>query len=112
MTTYIKTIEGKGRCVFAGRDFEEGDLILENHVITYPFLDDHKLLEYSMAWTDDEDALALGYINLLNHSETPNCKIVDDIDAKIKRLYASSPITRDAELTIRYKCQLWFGVAE
>ena len=100
----------KGRCVIANRDFKKGELITVNHVITYPFLPEgSRLLIWSMWWTNKEDCLALGYINLLNHSEKyPNVCITNDYRNKMKRLYADRDIVKGEELLISYACELDF----
>ncbi len=106
---YIKRHPVKGRCVHASRKILAGELIEENHVITYPFLEKgNKILDWSMEWTDTEDALALGNINLLNHSEDSNCGIENDFVNMTKRVYANFDIEKDEELTIHYGCELWF----
>jgi SET domain-containing protein len=67
-----------------------------------------KLLDWSMEWTDTEDALALGNINLLNHDENPNCRIENDFENMTKSVYSKRFINIDEELTIDYDCPLWF----
>lgn len=108
-SVYVKLHSVKGRCVHASRKISAGELIEENHVITYPLLEEgSKILDWSMEWTDTEDALALGNINLLNHDEDSNCRIENDFVNMTKRVYANRNIEKDEELTIHYDCELWF----
>lgn len=101
----------KGRMVIANRDFEKDEMIEYNHVLTYPFLpNEHPLLDWSMEWSDTEDALALGHINLLNHSEQSNVYLVNDFKEMTKTMYAKKAIKKDEELIINYDCELWFDV--
>lgn len=106
---YLKEHPIKGKCVHLSVACKNGDLIDVNHVITYPFLPEgHKLLDWSMEWTETEDALALGLMNLLNHSSNSNCYLINDYETKTKRLYAKRDLLPDEELTITYACELWF----
>ena len=112
-TFYIKVRQGKGRCVHAAVRYKKGTLIMTNPVITYPFMsEDSPLSEYSMAWSNTEDCLALGHINLLNHSDTPNCRIKDCMPEGTKLLYALRDIAINEELTVKYRCPLWFKPEE
>lgn len=109
--TYVNDVCGKGRCVFAARDFHAGELILINHVLPYRFLpDDNELMEHSMQWTEDKDCIALGNINLISHSAKTNCQIENRHDLSVKVLTAKEDIRKDEELTINYACDLWFEV--
>ena len=99
----------KGRCVIANRAFKAGDIILVNDVLICPFLPEaHALNAWVMWWTDTEDCIALGHINLLNHSETKNCTIENLYPEKQKKLIAITDIAEGEELTIHYDCKLWF----
>ena len=73
-----RKIKGKGRGVFALKDFEKGEMIEECPVI---LLSDKEVAlceqtildDYVYAWKSDEDgAIALGYGSLYNHSPKPN----------------------------------------
>ena len=103
----------KGRCVHAARDFKKGELIETNPVIVYgPLPEDHELQSWSMWWTEKEDAIALGNLNLLNHSTTPNVSLSDDHVKMTKTIYAKREISKGEELTLDYGCDLWFDVVE
>ena len=113
MMTYIKMHPIKGRCVHSAHRFSAGRMIEKNPVITFPFLPEgYPLLEYAMQWSDTEDCIALGNINLINHSENPNCSVENYIAGQAKLLHAERDILQDEELTIKYKRKLWFEPVE
>jgi len=109
--TYISTIEPKGRCVIAERMFHYGECIMCNYVITTP-IKHEGFSDWIMEWNDYENAIALGHINLLNHSDDPNCMIRNDYEFMHKSLYALRDIKEGEELTVKYKCKLWFKPVE
>jgi hypothetical protein len=68
------------------------------------------LRNYPMCWNDEVDCIAFGIINLLNHSENPNIRIENDYENKLLRAYAIKDIYRGIELTMKYRCEIWFNV--
>lgn len=80
------------------------------HVITFDNRDLPRtnLDMYRMGWTDTEDAIALGHINLVNHSEEPNVEILDNLPAKMKTMVSLRPIRTGEELLVKYRCEVWF----
>lgn len=102
---------GKGRGVFAARNFQVGETVAVNPVILIEIdaLRDGSIFnDYPLDWTDQHNAIALGPINLLNHSEEPNCKLERHIEHKTVSCIALEDIQKGAELTIRYLCPVWF----
>jgi SET domain-containing protein len=96
--------------VFASRSFKKDELIAENPIVlvTFDKIKDSELCDYSMSWDDSHDSIALGEIQLINHSEDSNCRIEDDYENLTKRLFASRDIAQDEHLTVHYRCELWF----
>lgn len=109
----IKIHPQKGRCVIAAKTFNTGDVVPKNIVIPFEWKDlpESNLDNYRMAWTDSEDCIALGAINLLNHDDNPNVEIVDDLQARTKTAVAIKDISLDDEITCSYKCEVWFPVS-
>lgn len=109
-TTYVKTLPTVGRSVFSLMNFNIGDHIESNVVLPVNIqnIKNSELSDYLMEWTDEHDCIALGNIQLINHSDTPNCIIHDDIANTIKSIYAIKKISAGEQLTTKYKCELWF----
>lgn len=110
-TRYAMTRD-KGWAVYALVDFAKGEVVEQAPVVplTLAGLAPGVVDEYRMAWTDDEDCLALGNVNLINHSTgSPNATIVDDVDARMKIVVALRDIRAGEEIRIKYNCSLWFG---
>jgi len=108
--TKVGLSPGKGLGVFAVESILPGEEIMTCHVITFA---NHNLPEgnldaYRMGWTEEEDAIALGHINLVNHSESPNVEILDNLPAKMKIMKSIKPIKTGEELGVRYRCDVWF----
>jgi len=99
----------KGRCVIAVRPFKKSERIETNHVLIFPILpSNNKLMDWAMEWNKKEDAIALGNINLLNHSKKPNVTVKNNYRAKTKSIYAVRNIKKGEELVTNYECPLWF----
>lgn len=113
-TTEIRRHPIKGRSVHSTLDFIAGELIETNPVIVYESIGKgHALYEYGMEWErEDQEAIALGHINLLNHDPNPNVTISNDYTNMTKSIYAKEYIRTGDELTIDYDCELWFDVVE
>jgi uncharacterized protein len=104
----------KGRGVIALKQFKEGDLIEECHVLLFdmPYGNRHLLEEYAFRWSDKQIALALGNGSLYNHSFEPNAVFVPDKRSRLLRLFAFTDIPKGSEITFDYcgssSRQLWF----
>ncbi|MDD5170494.1 MAG: hypothetical protein PHN75_16885, partial [Syntrophales bacterium] len=77
MDICIKEVAGKGRGVFAARDFRRGELVERAPVITFSnndvdLIDETALADHYYKWGDSRFALVLGFGSLYNHSLTPN----------------------------------------
>ena len=113
MDICIKEVTGKGRGVFAARDFSRGELVERAPVITFPakdvdLIDETALADYYYKWGNGHFALALGYGSLYNYSATPNLSFRTDLLNKVMLYRAKKAIRKDQELTINYLCDLWF----
>ncbi len=112
----VTNISGKGRGVVCQQAFKAGEVICENPVIVIPKGEYRTFLRTTCRWyifdwpgTDmaepwNRNAIALGVISLVNHSETPNC----DWNAvkhseQVMTLVAIKPIKAGEELTINYQ---------
>jgi SET domain-containing protein len=65
-----------------------------------------------MEWTEGTEAIALGNINLLNHSVLSNVSLTNDFVNLTKSIHAKRDIKLGEELTLNYDCKLWFDVSE
>jgi hypothetical protein len=101
----------KGFCVLANTFFKKGGVIGETPVVSIEFDALNKkstFNDYPMAWDDKNDVIALGFVNLLNHAEKSNVKLIRYKSKMKMRAIAKRDIETGEELTIHYKCPLWF----
>ena len=110
----IKRLKGKGRAVISNRNYKKNEEIECAPIIKTGFISNKKnpLYEYLMCWNDDTDCIALGYGNLMNHSEQNNCGVEHNYKDETKTFYANRDIKKGEELTINYECKLWFEDVE
>jgi hypothetical protein len=70
--------------------------------------------EYLFDWDEDgATGLVLGEISLVNHSATPNARVLLDLDDCTAELWTIAPVAAGSELTVRYRAdeELWFDPA-
>lgn len=120
----VKDVKGKGRGVFALRDFKKGEMIEICPVLVIPgrhseLILSTKLDHYAFDWDGDDDlALLLGYGMIYNHSYSPNAKILHDIGKRHSEITAIKPVKKGEEILVNYngtpkdKSPLWFDVVE
>lgn len=121
----VKESAGKGRGVFAQRDFKKGEIIESSPVIVLPSeeidsLELTQLYNYYFAWGPEskDAAIALGYGSLYNHSYTPNARYYKDFEKRLLKYVCIKDIQTDEEITINYnwdpedKNPVWFDLAE
>jgi uncharacterized protein len=119
MTLYLDFSPGKGRGVFAGKDFSKGEVIECCPVIVLPekdvqHIEKTELSWYYFLWNKDDAAIALGYGSIYNHSHTPNAEI--DIDhgkhtliiKALREIRKGEEITHDYDWPIDDKTPEWF----
>ncbi len=110
-------IEGKGRGVVTTRPIKRGRLVEASPVIRMKRRDrldrSTVLSHYPFEWADPPyvQAFPLGFAGLLNHSDTPNCKIEADIEGEVLCIYALRNIAAGEELVWSYGIDPWFKVA-
>jgi len=99
---YLKDVKGCGKGVFTDKFISRGSLIVENPVIPYTYskIEKSELKDYSMAWSNKHDCLAMGLINFMNHSEKPNIYL--------KRFKKYGTIRAYAKRNIQYGEELRF----
>jgi len=120
----VKESPGKGRGVFAQRNFKKGEVIEISPVIVFSAeeidsLELTQLCNYYFAWGPDskDAAIALGYGSLYNHSYTPNARYYKDFDNSLLKYVCIRDIRKDEEITINYnwdpedKNPVWFDLA-
>lgn len=113
MDIEIREVAGKGRGVFARRDFKRGELVEAAPVIVIPdeevdLIEKTALADYYYKWGDSHFALVLGYGSLYNFSATPNLLFKPDLKKNVMLYRARKTIRKEQELTINYLCDLWF----
>ena len=119
----ISSSHGKGRGVFARRNFCKGDTIEICSIIRIPgnqvrHIDKTILYDYYFGWgrAKKEAALALGLGSLYNHSYEPNAAYRKDMSNARIIFIAIRKIKRGEEVTVNYggksdnKKPLWFNV--
>jgi len=111
-------IKGKGRGVVTTRAIKKGVEVEASPVIRLKKRDtlDRKtvLSDYPFEWDDPPyvQAFPLGFAGLLNHSDTPNCKIESDIDGEVLCITTLRNVEPGEELTWNYGIDPWFDVTE
>jgi SET domain-containing protein len=117
---------GRGRGVFAARDFLPGEVIEVCPVIVSAGAGDEGRIDrtnffnYYFGWGEGERAcaIALGYGSLYNHSYHPNADHRRDFAAGTITVTAYRPIRAGEEITINYTGEIdcrdpvWFEVVE
>jgi len=113
----IRTIDGKGRGVFAQRRFEKGEVIESDPVLVLPndqyaLLEQTTLKDYYFDWGEQACALPLGWSVVYNHSEHPNATTVRHLQEGFIEFVALRDIEPGEEITYRYACPPWFEVRD
>jgi len=106
----IRPSPGRGRGVFAERDFAEGELIERCPALVFaaesrPAVKQTALDGYYYNWIPDSDilALALGYGSFYNHSWTANADWVCRVDLNVMDFTALRRIAAGEEILVNYK---------
>ena len=120
VSTIVKSVQRKGRGVFAGQRIKAGTLIESCPVILFDVVqgESHLLEEYAFRWSKKKVAIALGNGSLYNHSYQPNAEYLQDKDNKCILVYALKDIPKGTEICFNYnghpenKTKLWFKVRD
>ncbi len=120
----VRDVPGKGRGVFALKDFRKGEILEQCHVLIFNRTETQQILEtmlehYAFDWQGGKSALVLGNGMIYNHSYTPNAKLQHDFAGKYSEIVAVAPIKQGAEILINYNGEgqgsdspLWFDVVD
>lgn len=114
---------GKGRGVFAAKDFKKGEIIECTPLILIPpeqvrFVKHTILSHYIFALGARQCAIVLGYGSLYNHSYQPNAVYTYLVEEQCFEFEALMDITSGQEITVNYhgdpdgKDLVWFDVVE
>jgi hypothetical protein len=104
----VRKSPGRGRGVFALRDFEEDELIETAPIIVLPpedapLLNLTTIARYQFGWrVPGETAVVLGYGALYNHSTEPNTAWENDPDGNFIHFFALRPIAKGEEIRTDY----------
>ena len=114
----VRVSSVRGRGVFARTAIVSGTLIEAAPVIDIPIADcaalDRTIIhDYYFHWDGDPEgegrgALGLGLVTLCNHANRPNARVERNFDRQTLDLIASATIGLGEEVTIDYRCTLWF----
>ena len=107
----VRDSPGRGRGVFAGQDFDKGDLLEVCPVIVLPADQNlHMRLtvlgRYTFSWPRGV-GVVLGYGAIINHSATPNAAWDFDLDNNVVVFTAMRPIGKGEEITHDYGRQIY-----
>jgi SET domain-containing protein len=112
----LVSIKGKGRGVVARRPIKKGVIVEAGPVIRMKdedALDRSTVLShYPFDWDEPPytQAFPLGWAGLLNHSDTPNCKIESDMEGQVLCVETLRDIKKGEELVWNYGIDPWFKV--
>ncbi len=117
----LGVVPGKGRAVFAARDFEKDELIELCPVLVLSpadadAADETSLQPFFYEWGEDGESrgLPLGYGAIYNHSLEPNACSEMDYERNEMKVVALRPIRSGDEITVNYngepedRSQGWF----
>ena len=111
-------IDGKGRGVVATKRIKADTLIEAAPIIRMKDKDTLTtktvLSQYPFQWDEPpyEQAFALGWVALVNHSDTPNCRCDVDFEDQVIRIFTLVDIPRGTELSHNYGVDPWFDVTK
>lgn len=112
----VKDSPGKGKGVFASIYIPADCVLLESPVLLISYRDLEAISEnafihdYRMAWDDENEAIALNMVNLINHSDSPNSLVLRCLHTKTMRVVSMRAISAGEEVTCSYQCPPWFEV--
>lgn len=100
----------KNRCVHAISDITKGEIIEIAPVVPFTVNGSalNELDDYPIAWRGERDCIAMGISEFINHSQKPNAKWYNNFKNKTITLKAIKDIYKGEEVTIHYRCKLWF----
>jgi len=116
----VKKVPGKGRGVFAGKNFRKSEVIERCPILLIPEqerprLNATGLHNYYFTWRR-KAAIALGFGSLYNHSFIPNARYLKVYSRSWIEIVAIRSIRKGEEITVNYngrpnsRATLWFEV--
>lgn len=114
----VTDLVGRGRGVIAAGPIAKGTLLEAAPVIRMRPQDrvsrGHALFDYTFAWDQPpyDEAIALGLVSLVNHSDRPNATIRPDYASLALRLIALADVAAGQEIAFDYGVALWFDVED
>ncbi len=111
---HVMELGDKGRGVVAVEPINAGALLEIAPVIPLKAGDQPPrgsvLYDYPFLWDDPPyiEAIALGLLSMINHSDRPNAQFETDIPKRIIRVTALRDIAAGEEITFDYGIPLWF----
>lgn len=108
---------GKGRGLITTKPIPDGTVIEAAPVVRMRKVDTlytkTVLSQYPFLWDEPPyvQAFGLGYVALLNHSDTPNCRVESDIEDQVLRVFSIRDIAAGEELVWNYGVDPWFDVS-
>lgn len=113
ISTYIEKSEIEGLGLFAGQNIKEGDIIwfldpTVDSIIPKDNFDGmidwvtKEISENFLKWSykrGDDYILCADNAKFVNHSETPNCKTLDQYDVALRDIKVGEELTYDYRLT-------------
>jgi SET domain-containing protein len=104
----VRTLPGRGRCVFAARDIAKGELLIADHIIFVPgdqsdHTDATTVGRYVFQWNEDDDlCVVLGWGSLINHGLPENVSLVSNYKDQTMEFYALEDIKEGDEICYDY----------
>jgi len=105
----VRPVPGKGRGVFAGRDFDAGEVVERCPVVVIPKEQYPQYLatmvdDYAFRWPLKPEVVVipLGYGCIYNHSADPNVRFVPNLKEHAIDFVCTKPITIGEEVTHHY----------
>jgi uncharacterized protein len=104
----IKRVPGKGRSIFATRNFKTGEIIESCPVLSLTPTERKQcektlLNHYIYPWRSTRSAsVVLGYGSIINHSYNPNADWKQNFKTETMVYRAIKPIKKGEEITVNY----------
>jgi hypothetical protein len=105
----VRPVPGKGRGVFAERDFDDGEIVERCPVVVipneqYPQYSATMLEDYGFRWPQKPEVVVipLGYGCIYNHSPAPSIRFVANFKEQAIDFVCTKPITAGEEITQHY----------
>lgn len=104
----VRLVPGRGRCVFAAQDIQQGTRVLADPIILVPKADSRHtdaciVGRYVFEWNDDGDlCVVLGLGSLINHGLPVNVRLDSNEEERTMDFFATRDIAAGDELVYDY----------